>query len=196
MRGNGKPDVELEEQFILRLPQRQADSIRTILRTKPQTLKKTLKIDLNIATGVGAVIVGRKRLSAYLIKLPTIVESYKTNIVGDRSTLFKTADITMIVQCTEEPLNQFTAESPHGYTLPLKNVRRRRFRKTLVNPEVAEEAEMVNRELYYLLSTDLQATSTRFEVQYEKCPPQTSCQFEKLLFGQVSSSDSEIDVED
>lgn len=65
----------------------------------------------------------------------------------------------MLVHCTEEPLDQFTAESPHGYSLPLKNVRKRRFRKTLVNPEVAEEAEMVNRELYYLLSTDLQAVS-------------------------------------
>lgn len=46
---------------------------------------------------------------------------------------------------------------PHGYSAPLKNVKRKRFRKTLVNLEVAEATEMITKELYYLLSTDLQA---------------------------------------
>lgn len=46
---------------------------------------------------------------------------------------------------------------PHGYSAPLKNVKRKRFRKTLVNLEMAEATEMITKELYYLLSTDLQA---------------------------------------
>ncbi|XP_050302705.1 transcription initiation factor TFIID subunit 7-like isoform X2 [Anthonomus grandis grandis] len=206
-----EPEFELEEQFILRLPLDEAAKVRETLRTKPEKLKKNLKIKLDTSLDIGTVTIGKKKLYAYLRKFPTIIESYKTNLGNDTATIFKTADVSHMLECFHEPLPHFKKESPHGYTPPLKNVKHRRFRKTLVNPEVAEETELVTKELYYLLSTDMEAVSTRFEVHYEEqdggdsARNQTDCNEqlilnpsiqENMLFGHLSSSetDSEIDV--
>lgn len=65
-----------------------------------------------------------------------------------------------MLECFEESIENYKKDTSHGYTLPLKNVKKKRFRKTLTNPEVAEETEVIAKELYYLLSTDLDAVST------------------------------------
>lgn len=77
--------------------------------------------------------------------LPCVIESFKTI---DKKTVYKTADVCQMLICTEEaepeevdpkPLKKkdgmVKVEKkylwPHGITPPLKNVRKRRFRRTL-----------------------------------------------------------------
>ncbi|KAF7271743.1 hypothetical protein GWI33_015421 [Rhynchophorus ferrugineus] len=162
-----KSDLELEEQFILRLPLKDAEKIRDILRNKPDRFRKMLKIDLDVGKGIGSV--------------------YLAN-------MYKTADICHIVECFEEPLNCFSKDLNNGYTPPLKNVKSKRFRKTLDNPDVVQETELLTKELYYLISTDLEAVSTKFEIIYDQNKMEytdgNSTVSEKFLFGNVTSSDS------
>ncbi|KAL1502633.1 hypothetical protein ABEB36_007747 [Hypothenemus hampei] len=189
---------EIEEQFILRLPIVESEKIRGLLRDKPEKLKRTLKIDLDPLKCEGTVIVGRKSLPAYLKKFPTIIESYKTNIANDKTNLYKTADISYILECFEHPVKKVKKEFIHGYTPPLKNVKKNRFRKTLVNPEETETTEMITKELYYLLSTDLDAVTTRFEILYENDNDENrpnNLQTEMHLFGQFLSSDSDVEID-
>ncbi|XP_030750917.1 transcription initiation factor TFIID subunit 7-like isoform X3 [Sitophilus oryzae] len=172
-------DLELEEQFILRLPINEAGNIKKILNTKPEKIKRILKIDLDVAKCIGTVYI----------------------------------DICHIVECYEYPLDCFNKDLFHGYTPPLKNVKKRRFRKTLVNPELIEENESISKELYFLLKTDVEAVSTKYEIIYEDSKYGTfasnfftDMQFslktvcfcnisDETLFGQTTSSDSDIEVD-
>jgi len=79
-----------------------------------------------------------------IVDLPCIIESHKTI---DRKNIYKTADICQMMVCTEkeEPEEESKPVKkkdgvpkvdkkylfPHGVTPPLKNVRKRRFRRTL-----------------------------------------------------------------
>ncbi|CAH1163209.1 unnamed protein product [Phaedon cochleariae] len=157
----------LEEQFILRIPSEEAHKIRAILRTKPEKLKKILKFAIDPNTNKVITQISKLKLYGTLKKLPTIVESYKTNICNNKSVMFKTADICHIADCSYEEKPKEKIETIHGLTLPLKNVKRKRFRKTMYNADTAVEAEAVSKELYYLLSTDLEAVSSKFEILYE-----------------------------
>jgi len=78
------------------------------------------------------------------VDLPCIIESHKTI---DRKNIYKTADICQMMICTEteEPEEESKPAKKkdgvpkvdkkylysHGITPPLKNVRKRRFRRTL-----------------------------------------------------------------
>ncbi|XP_017305259.1 transcription initiation factor TFIID subunit 7-like [Diaphorina citri] len=83
---------------------------------------------------------------AKVVDLPTIIESLKTI---DRKNFYKTADICQMMICKEEDDRGTSDEEeerlfknkkdnkvdkkflwPHGITPPMKNVRKRRFRKT------------------------------------------------------------------
>ncbi|KAJ8931351.1 hypothetical protein NQ314_015760 [Rhamnusium bicolor] len=91
--------IELEEQFILRLPPAEATKLREILQNKPEKIKKLLKISVNTDENKGYVCFAKTKLHGTLKKLPTIIETYKTNICHDKSTLFKTADICQMLDC-------------------------------------------------------------------------------------------------
>ncbi|KAJ8917340.1 hypothetical protein NQ315_002362, partial [Exocentrus adspersus] len=185
--------IDLEEQFILRLPHEEAAMFREVLRTKPDKAKRLLKISLNPDTNQGTVYFAKSVMYGTLKKLPTIIESYKTNVCKDTASLYKTADICQILDCTTQPEFKAKPGTIHGYCPPLKNVKNKRFRRTLYNTDFAVEAETVTKELYYLLSTDLEAVSSRFEVLYEDNGSNAGKQYEKSLFGQLSS-DSEVNV--
>lgn len=131
-----------------------------MLHTKPEKVKKLLKIYLNPDEKEGSVYFGKSILYGILKKLPTIMESCKTNICNDTSTLFKTADICQMLDCSNQHEVKEKKDTIHGYCPPLKNVKTKRFRKTMYNTDFAIEAESVTKELYYLLSTDLEAVST------------------------------------
>lgn len=118
-----------------------------------------LKIYLNPDENEGNVYFAKSVLYGTLKKLPTITESYKTNICNDRSTMFKTANISQMLDCSNQHEVKEKKETIHGYCPPLKNVKTKRFRKTMYNTDFAIEAESVTKELYYLLSTDLEAVS-------------------------------------
>lgn len=130
-----------------------------ILQKKPSKLKKLLQIDIDPNTSKVIVYFSNNVLYGTLKKLPTIIESYKTNICYNKSVLYKTADVCHFVECFYEDNDDNKTETKHGYCPPLKNVRKKRFRKTMFNQDFAVEAEKISKELYYLLSTDLDAVS-------------------------------------
>ncbi|XP_039291308.1 transcription initiation factor TFIID subunit 7 isoform X3 [Nilaparvata lugens] len=174
--------VELESQFILRLPEEPAKALREALRSGVTSLKDRLSIKLENDIRYGEVRVDHWLMHAKVLDLPTIVESLKTI---DNKSFYKTADICQIMICKEEDDQTTTDEEspqkhkkkdpnkvekkylyPHGITPPLKNVRKRRFRKTLKKKYV--EAPEIEKEVKRLLRGDTEAVNVRWEVISEE----------------------------
>lgn len=172
-----EPLVELESQFILRLPVESAKVLREALRSGT-LLKDRLTIKMEPELRYGEVRLDHWLLHAKVVDLPTIVESLKTI---DNKSFYKTADICQMLICKEEddhtttdeesPLKQKKKDSnkvdkkflwPHGITPPTKNVRRRRFRKTLKKKYV--EAPEIEKEVKRLLRVDNDAVNVKWEV--------------------------------
>ncbi|XP_021044171.1 transcription initiation factor TFIID subunit 7-like isoform X2 [Mus pahari] len=162
---------DIEEQFILRLPP--------------------------VTDGHHAVVqVDKVSLPAKLVNLPCVIGSLKT---VDRKTFYKTADISQMLVCSPEgephspPEEPVTSTGPtvigtvegkaerkkynwkHGIAPPLKNVRKKRFRKTTKKlPDVKQVDEInfseytqspsVEKEVKRLLYSDAEAVSVRWEV--------------------------------
>ena len=174
---------ELESQFILRLPPEYASTVRRAVQSGHVNLKDRLTIELHPDGRHGIVRVDRVPLAAKFVDLPCVVESLKTI---DNKTFYKTADICQMLVSTvdgdlyppvEEPVA--AAADPkaskekdedketkfvwnHGITLPLKNVRKRRFRKPAKKKYI--ESPDVEKEVKRLLSNDAEALSTRWEI--------------------------------
>eukprot|EP00096_Caligus_rogercresseyi_P012968 TRINITY_DN5637_c0_g1_i1.p1 TRINITY_DN5637_c0_g1~~TRINITY_DN5637_c0_g1_i1.p1 ORF type:complete len:414 (-),score=183.04 TRINITY_DN5637_c0_g1_i1:269-1510(-) len=127
-------------------------------------------------------------MRAKLMDLPTFTGSYKTM---DRKNFYKTADICQILICKEGPLSENEEEEPepapqpkggkkvdplkaadkayrfpHGLTNPMKNCRKRRFRKTLKKKFV--EAPEVEKEVKRLFRVDNDAVSVKWELVTEE----------------------------
>ncbi|KAF6204783.1 hypothetical protein GE061_018945 [Apolygus lucorum] len=176
-----KPAVELECQFILRLPEEPAKALRDMLRSGMSNLKDRFLVRLENDVRYGEVRVDNWLLHAKVVDLPTIVESLKTI---DNKSFYKTADICQMMVCKVEDDAPTDEESPskhkkkdpnkvdkkflhpHGITPPLKNVRKRRFRKTLKKKYV--EAPEIEKEVKRLLRGDNEAVSVRWEVINEE----------------------------
>lgn len=183
--------LELESQFILRLPQAQAAALHQAIKSgEPLTKRLSIKFDNDIRHG--CVKFDNHILPARLFDLPTIIESYKTL---DRKNLYKTADISQILICKEDDdgqntnliNNQDDEDSkkakydrlfssiggvgkreylyPHGITPPLKNVRKRRFRKTLRKKYV--DFSEIEKEVKRLFKFDCEAIDSRYEIVEE-----------------------------
>lgn len=175
---------ELESQFILRLPPEYASTVRRAVQSGNVNLKDRLTIELHSDGRHGIVRVDHVPLAAKLVDLPCIMESLKTI---DKKTFYKTADVCQMLVCTldgelfpplEEPTGTTDPKSSkkkdkdrekkfiwnHGITLPLKNVRKRRFRKTAKKKAQYIESPDVEKEVKRLLSTDAEAVSVRWEV--------------------------------
>lgn len=150
--------------------------MRQILHTKPKKIQKYLSIDLDVINKSGYVNCGDVRLNGVLRKLPTIVETYKTNLADNKDLLYKTADISGILQCDyikdgEEQVKDVPVEMQHGYAPPMKNCRKAKFRKMTKNTDEAVEVEGVERELVFLFRTDYDAVTTRYELIEEDAKP-------------------------
>uniref|UniRef100_F7HMM3 TATA-box binding protein associated factor 7 like n=2 Tax=Callithrix jacchus TaxID=9483 RepID=F7HMM3_CALJA len=188
------PD-EVENQFILRLPLEHACTVRNLIHSQSVDIKDKLKIDLSPDRRHAVVEVEDVQLAAKLVDLPCVTESLKTH---DKKTFYKTADISQMLVCTadgdlhpspEEPAastdpnvirkNERKREKKgvwkHGITPPLKDVRKKRFRKTKTKvPDVKKIEEIsstkniespdVEKEVKTLLRSDAEAISTRWEV--------------------------------
>ncbi|XP_013189129.1 transcription initiation factor TFIID subunit 7-like [Amyelois transitella] len=173
--------TELESQFILRLPEEPARVLREVL-VSGENLKNRLTIQLENDMRHGEVRFDHWLMHAKIVDLPTIVESLKTI---DNKSFYKTADISQMMICKDEP-DQLTTEDefptknkkkdlykvdkkflwPHGVTPPTKNVRKRRFRKTLKKKCV--EAPEIEKEVKRLLRADNEAFSVTWEVIKEE----------------------------
>ncbi|XP_018336137.1 transcription initiation factor TFIID subunit 7-like [Agrilus planipennis] len=197
-----KNKYELEEQFLLRLPEKEANDLKNVLHSKPKKVKKMLKISLNSEMNEGVVHLNKKVLNARVFDLPCHVESLKTT---DRVDFYKTADISKIVVCKKEPFenndennkNVVTSKKnlkkysyPHGLTPPLKNVRKRRFRKVLKNKIDLEDVDEIEKEVLWLLRMDVEAVSSRYELIYDNVSSRNDFD-ERSLFGEISDCDSD-----
>lgn len=216
--------AELESQFILRMPNDPAKNLKDAL-SSGSNLKDRFAIRLENDVRHGEVRVDHYLLPAKVVDLPTIVESLKTI---DGKSFYKTADVSQMLLCKEEE-DQITDEDtsqkkkkdpnkvdkkflwPHGITPPTKNVRRRRFRKTLKKKYV--EAPEIEKEVKRLLRVDNDAVSVKWEVINEEdelkvnkgvviktekeIPEETSQNFDieqDIFGGAVSDSDEETNI--
>lgn len=190
-------NVELESQFILRLPPVQAASLRAAVKSGVLNLKDRLTIQLDDDMRHGFVRFDDWTMPTRLFDLPSIIESYKTL---DKKNLYKTADISQIMICKEHEgetnhdsnVSEDKEESsqpqkpdydalfasvggvgkrdgkekkflfPHGITPPLKNVRKKRFRKTL-KKKFVDYPEIEN-EVKRLFKADHEAIAVTYEV--------------------------------
>lgn len=134
-----------------------------------------LSIELDVESREGAINIRKKCLKGKLVDLPTITESCKTT---DKVNMFKTANISQMFVCNSIDNNKIESKKIdaneivddggkenysllHGLTPPLKNVKRRRFRKTLRNTNDLAEQEDVEKEVLVLLRADNEAASSK-----------------------------------
>ncbi|XP_069319973.1 transcription initiation factor TFIID subunit 7-like isoform X1 [Eulemur rufifrons] len=185
---------ELENQFILRLPMEHACTVRNIMRSGSVISKDKLKIDLSSDGRNALVEIEDVSLAAKLVDLPCVIGSLKTH---DKKNFYKTADISQMLVCeadddlhsSPEPVTSTDLKAiskdekekekkyiwKHGITPPLKNVRKKRFRKTtkkLMDVKQIEEISFteytdspdVEDEVKRLLCSDAEAICARWEV--------------------------------
>lgn len=131
----------MEEQFILRVPPSVAERIDRLLSENASSSEdKSLDLSFSEDGRSGAFVIGNDRFPASLLDLPGIVESYKTY---DDNVLIKTADIGQIIMVSEEgETASDDVEYRHGLTPPMRDARRRRFRREPdLNPELVQRVE-------------------------------------------------------
>lgn len=166
---------EMESQFILRLPHLPAASLKAAVKSGVQNLKDRLSIQLDPDIRNGKVRFDGWVLPAKIVDLPTIIESHKTL---DNRNFYKTADICQIMVCKEEAEEVKPEESeeikktkdgkdkrylyPHGITAPLKNIRKKRFRKMLRKKYI--DFPEIEKEVKRLLRTDNEVKYVRYEI--------------------------------
>jgi len=176
---------EFENHFILRLPEEQAIVLRELLQTKPNEVQNQLRLRFDDSIDGtkkelrhGQVQLGDAIMPATLKDLPCAVETLKT---VDRKTFCKVADVSQVFICGEPGTNSAAAAAaesrsndailnedqkcyqlPHGVTPSMRNVRKRRFRKTMKKKFL--DAPEIDKELKRLLRADLEASNVRYEV--------------------------------
>ncbi|KAG0470597.1 hypothetical protein HPP92_017297 [Vanilla planifolia] len=131
----------MEEQFILRVPPSIAERIERLLN-EDSSISHDGSLDLSFTDDgrTGTFVIGNERFPASLLDLPCVVESYKTY---DDTALIKTADVGQVIMVREEgdPAPE-GIEYRHGLTPPMRDARRRRFRREPdLNPELVQRVE-------------------------------------------------------
>ncbi|KAJ3695221.1 hypothetical protein LUZ60_000598 [Juncus effusus] len=129
----------MEEQFILRVPPSLAERIDRLFS---ENSSEDASLDLSFSEDGrnGTFMIGDEKFPASLLDLPCVVESYKTY---DESVLIKTSDVGQMIMVREEaePVPE-GVEYRHGLTPPMRDARRRRFRREPdLNPEVVQKVE-------------------------------------------------------
>ncbi|XP_073059607.1 transcription initiation factor TFIID subunit 7-like [Primulina eburnea] len=135
----------MEEQFIFRVPPAVAERIERLLND-PASSSEDKSMDLSFSEDgrTGKFIIGNDHFPASLLDLLTVVESYKSY---DDNVLIKTADIgqrvVQMIMVREDNDNiPESLEHRHGLTPPMRDARRRRFRREPdLNPEVVRRVE-------------------------------------------------------
>ncbi|KAI3993328.1 hypothetical protein MKX01_010071 [Papaver californicum] len=134
----------MEEQFILRVPPSVAEKIELLFNENSASTSEDKASSLDISFSedgrTGTFAIGDERFPASLLDLPGIVESYKTY---DDTNLVKTADVGQIIMVREEgDHSPDGVEYRHGLTPPMRDARRRRFRREPdLNPELVQRVE-------------------------------------------------------
>ncbi|XP_058735639.1 transcription initiation factor TFIID subunit 7-like [Vicia villosa] len=115
----------MEEQFILRVPPNVAEQIERLLNeSNPSSSSEDKSLDLQFTEDgrSGEFVIGDDHFPAYLLDLPSVVESYKTY---DDNSLVKTADISQMVMVSESgDAAPDVIECRHGLTPPMRDARK------------------------------------------------------------------------
>ncbi|UXI16951.1 Nuclear transcription factor [Sarcoptes scabiei] len=227
---DSQENFELESQFILRLPYIPAASLRVAIKSGVLNLKERLTIQIDEDIRNGTVRFDGWVLPAKIVDLPTIIESHKTldnkNFykTADISQMMickeeadeSKEDIEEVAKKTKDgKILLLTKDSsfdnniigkdkkymfPHGITKPLKNVRKRRFRKTLKKKNA--DFPEIEKEVKRLLRQDNEAKHVRFEIVNIEEDTKTDKEKDSLtnmnpndvdLFGDVVSSSDDDD---
>lgn len=171
--------VELESQLIMRMPEEPAKILREAIREGANNLKDRLTVKIENDMRYGEVRLDHWLLHAKIVDVPTIIESMKTI---DGKSFYKTADVCQLIICKDEPDLPTTDDEspnknvkkkdpnkvdkkylwPHGITPPCKNIRKRRFRKTLKKKFV--EAPEIEKEVKRLLRADNEAVKCSWDL--------------------------------
>ncbi|GAB1601588.1 transcription initiation factor TFIID subunit 7-like [Argonauta hians] len=167
---------DLEQHFILRLPRGPAAALHQDVQAGGVSLKDKLSIEIQNDIRHGVVRYGNDVFSAKMFDSPCIMETLKT---VDRKTFYKIADVMQLLICTyEDNTSQDENESPrkkekdkkyqypHGICPSLKNVRKRRFRKTL-KKKYTEQPD-IEKEVKRLFRMDAEAIDVKWEVLTEE----------------------------
>ncbi|KAI9160730.1 hypothetical protein LWI28_010998 [Acer negundo] len=129
----------MEEQFILRVPPSVAEMLDRLLSENASD-DKSLDLSFSEDGRSGTFVLGDDHFPVSLMDLPCVVESFKTY---DDSALVKTADIGQMIM-VREPGDSApdVIEYRHGLTPPLRDARKRRFRREPdLNPELVQRVE-------------------------------------------------------
>ncbi|XP_035872247.1 transcription initiation factor TFIID subunit 7-like [Phyllostomus discolor] len=190
-----EPPYEIENQFILRLPPEHAATVKEMIHSGSVAMKDKLTIDLSSDGRHATVEVKDVSLTAKMVDLPCTIGSLKTL---DNKIFYKTADISQMLVCTpdgdlhsspKEPVTSTDLKGikknekaiqkkyawKHGITPPLKNVRKKRFRKMTKKRDDFKQVEEVSfteytdspdveKEVKRLLCSDAEAVSVQWEV--------------------------------
>ncbi|CAM8945807.1 unnamed protein product [Rhodiola kirilowii] len=132
----------MEEQFILRVPLSVAEKIESLLNNNASS-SDDIPLDLSFSEDgrTGNFTIGDDQFPASLLDLPCVVESYKSY---DDNVLIKTADVGQMIMLKENSDHSAidTLEYRHGLTPPMRDVRKRRFRREPdLNPELVQRVE-------------------------------------------------------
>ncbi|KAK3164923.1 hypothetical protein QOZ80_1AG0026590 [Eleusine coracana subsp. coracana] len=134
----------MEEQFILRVPPSVAERIERLMNESAagSSNPDDASLDLSFSEDGrnGTFMIGDESFPASLLDLPAVVESYKTY---DDSVLIKTADIGQMIMVRDEndPAPE-GVEYKHGLTPPMRDARRRRFRREPdLNADLVKQVE-------------------------------------------------------
>lgn len=143
---------------------------------KDDSLGERLQIQFFGDMRKASIQINDQVLSAKLVDLPCIVESSKTL---DKKTFYKTGDVCQMLVCTQEEADSQSDSAEqllstkkkeahksnhwnHGITPPLKNVRKRRFRKTA--PKKYIDSPEVEKEVQRLIKEDLAAINVSWKI--------------------------------
>ncbi|RKP06449.1 TAFII55 protein conserved region-domain-containing protein [Thamnocephalis sphaerospora] len=161
------PELEnltrFEDHFLLRLPHGEAlDRLRREVRER--TISDNVAIRFADSRHAQIELYGEK-FRARLVDLPCIIEAQKT---FDRKQFFKVGDVSQMLvaevqQPEVQPSRPLTGSGlswPDGISAPLRDVRKRRFRKRVSKQKI----EIIERQVEELLKKDAAADEVIYEV--------------------------------
>ncbi|KAK0423582.1 hypothetical protein QR680_008222 [Steinernema hermaphroditum] len=177
-----------ENHLIIRFPEDVAPKVAQMIADsggEAPIAQGSQKLEINIQPEIrnATVRFDSQLMSAKVYDLPCINEVVKT---VDNKNVFKVADLSQIIICSHDTEDQFDIapaqkegiatvqgvdnsrkrekqfQYPHGLTPPMKNARKRRFRKTKKKKYV--DVPDLDRELKRLLRSDMEASTVRWEV--------------------------------
>ena len=165
---------QIEQYLLLRLPPHIAQQVHKSISN--DTLEERLQVQMAHDGRHCNLRFDDSSLFGKVVDLPSIVEVNKTL---DKKTVYKSGNIGQMVICSEDPidppienLNDLTLKQrnqlqkryqwKHGITPPLKNVRKRRFRKTALKKLI--DSPEIEREVRRLLQEDTEAVNVEFEL--------------------------------